>query len=196
MRKIVSVMALLVLLLLIIVGAGSLTINTVKCVESGTSVKGIISTNTTWTLANSPYVLTGPVLVNRSVVLTIEPGVIVNFTRYFIQVDGVLNARGNETHPIRFIGGYWENVNHASLLFTEASVPWNEATGSGSIIDHAIINLFESIKLQGSSPRISNSLISGGVADALWVDSGSPLIINNTIVNNRVAGIAISGGPS
>ncbi|MEM2281086.1 MAG: hypothetical protein QXZ68_03740, partial [Candidatus Bathyarchaeia archaeon] len=75
MRKIVSVAVLLVLLLLI-VGAGSLTLNTVKCVESGTAVKGIISTNTTWTLANSPYVLTGPVLVNRSAVLTIEPGVI------------------------------------------------------------------------------------------------------------------------
>ncbi|MEM3873646.1 MAG: hypothetical protein QXU45_00705 [Candidatus Bathyarchaeia archaeon] len=124
MRKIVSVAVLLVLFSLIIVGAGSLTINTVKCVESGTAVKGIISTNTTWTLANSPYVLTGPVLVNRSAVLTIEPGVIVNFTRYFIQVDGVLNARGNETHPIRFISVEETTSEEGSIIFTASSIPW------------------------------------------------------------------------
>ncbi|MEM3873647.1 MAG: right-handed parallel beta-helix repeat-containing protein [Candidatus Bathyarchaeia archaeon] len=48
--------------------------------------------------------------------------------------------------------------------------------------------------MQGSSPRISNSIISNSWGEGIWIDSGSPLIINNTILNNRVAGIAISGG--
>jgi hypothetical protein len=196
MRKIVSVVALLALLFFMVAGAGSLAINTVNAEGSGTSVKGIISTNTTWTLANSPYNLTGPILVNRSAVLTIEPGVVVYFKDYFIQVDGVLNARGDEAHPIRFSGGGWENVNHSSLLFTNASAPWEETTESGCIIDYAVINLFESIKIRDSSPRISNSLISGtGQYDAIWVDSGSPLILNNTIrYSLGGAGMRLKGG--
>ena len=42
-----------------------------------TLVSGAISTNTTWTLANSPYVMTGYVFVQgaSNPVLTIQPGV-------------------------------------------------------------------------------------------------------------------------
>ena len=37
------------------------------------------TTNTTWTVANSPYVLDGNVTVAAGVTLTIDPGVIVKF---------------------------------------------------------------------------------------------------------------------
>ncbi len=40
-----------------------------------TNVSGIISTNTTWTLAGSPYIMTGGILVSSGVTLTIEAGV-------------------------------------------------------------------------------------------------------------------------
>jgi len=46
-------------------------------VAAATNVSGTISTNTTWTAANSPYVMTGNVTVNAGVTLTIEPGVTV-----------------------------------------------------------------------------------------------------------------------
>jgi parallel beta-helix repeat protein len=206
MRKIVLVMALLALLFFLSVETSFfIPMKIVNC-EFGTSVKGVISINTTWTLANSPYVLKGPVLVNRGAVLTIEPGVVVNFTRYFIQVDGVLNARGNETHPIRFISVEETTNDEGSIIFTNASVPWDEATNFSSIIDHAIItaprndrwqnilHIYVAIRINGSSPRISNSIISNCGGEGIWIDSGSPLIVNNTIVNNRVEGIRVSGG--
>jgi len=66
-----------------------------------TNVSGTISTNTTWTLANSPYIVTGLVLVqgSGSPVLTIEPGVTVKFAPAMalvvnFQAPGAVSALG------------------------------------------------------------------------------------------------------
>ena len=42
-----------------------------------TNVQGGIYANTTWTLANSPYVMTGSIVVFPGKTLTIQPGVVV-----------------------------------------------------------------------------------------------------------------------
>ena len=47
--------------------------------QAQTPVSGGIYANTTWTLANSPYIVTGNVVVFPGVTLTIEPGVVVKF---------------------------------------------------------------------------------------------------------------------
>ena len=41
-----------------------------------TNVGGTITTNTTWTPAGSPYIMTGSVTVTQGINLTIEPGVV------------------------------------------------------------------------------------------------------------------------
>ena len=66
-------------------------------------LSGTIAVDTTWSAANSPYVVAGNLTVAAGATLTLEPGVVVelgagvNFT-----VDGRLLAEGNETDPIRF----------------------------------------------------------------------------------------------
>ena len=68
-----------------------------------TDVQGTIITHTTWILAESPYVVTGDVIVNPDITLTIEPGVMVAFDGdYAIYVNGTLDAIGTDTDPIRF----------------------------------------------------------------------------------------------
>ncbi len=68
---------------------------------SQTIVTGGIFTNTTWTLANSPYLMTGNVVVFPGVTLTIEPGVEIrvknngnNGTRYYLETRGTINMVG------------------------------------------------------------------------------------------------------
>lgn len=76
-----------------------------------TNVSGGIYQNTTWTLAGSPYLMTGSMVVFPNATLTIEPGVEVRVTpdysfntgnfRY-LEVRGTLIAIGTDTAPITF----------------------------------------------------------------------------------------------
>ena len=69
-----------------------------------TNVSGGIYTNTTWTLAHSPYIVTDTVVVFPGVTLTIEPGVIVKFddaVKLEIR-QGTLNAIGAVNQGITF----------------------------------------------------------------------------------------------
>jgi hypothetical protein len=45
--------------------------------DVGTQVGGTITTNTTWTVANSPYIITETIQIPEDVTLIIEPGVTV-----------------------------------------------------------------------------------------------------------------------
>lgn len=70
---------------------------------SQTPVSGIISSNTTWTKANSPYNITGNTQVNEGVTLTIEPGVRVVFNGDFsFRAFGPIIAEGTATDSIYF----------------------------------------------------------------------------------------------
>ncbi len=60
-----------------------------------TDVFGIISTNTTYTAANSPYTVTSSLTVNAGVTLTIESGAVLNFNdNLTLTVNGTLVANG------------------------------------------------------------------------------------------------------
>jgi len=67
-----------------------------------TEVGGIISTNTTWRLNNSPYRLTNTVQIAENITLTIEPGVIINGEYNGIEVWGSLYAVGTSSSSIIF----------------------------------------------------------------------------------------------
>lgn len=140
--------------------------------QAATNVTGVISSDTTWTKGSSPYNPTGPILVSKGVTLTIEAGVTVN--DFYIQVDGTLIARGNSTDPI--------HLNRATIFFTEFSNSWNEQSGSGSIIENAILNLNPYIDINNTSPKINNNTINGYIQG----HEGSPVISNNTFYNINI----------
>ena len=102
-------------------------ISSVQLLFASTNVGGRISTNTTWTLTGSPYIVTSSVSVygtpTQTAKLTIEPGVQVKFNaNYYIQISsgtnkGALYAVGtagslivftsNKPSPAR---GDWDSI--------------------------------------------------------------------------------------
>jgi hypothetical protein len=141
-------------------------------VKASTEVNGIISEDTMWTKANSPYTLTGNVLVNNGVTLTVQAGTTVNLGSYYIMVNGTLQALGSKTDPITFNGG--------QIAFTQNCTDWNESTGTGCIIKNAVLS--SDINVEGGLINISNNTITGAIS----VDGGIPQISNNTIQSQGI----------
>jgi hypothetical protein len=73
----------------------------------GTQVGGILSENTTWTKAGSPYLIADLVQIPLGVKLTIEPGVTITrrTSGYMFLVQGEVHAHGIEGEEITFDGG-------------------------------------------------------------------------------------------
>ena len=68
-----------------------------------TDVSGALSSDTTWEASKSPYVVTGAILVEEGVTLTVEAGVEVRFEDdTYIKVNGEVVARGTSSGKIRF----------------------------------------------------------------------------------------------
>lgn len=62
--------------------------------NAATPVSGIISSNTTWTKAGSPYQLTGRVQVAKNVTLTIQAGAAVEGSDNVLEIFGRLDVQG------------------------------------------------------------------------------------------------------
>jgi hypothetical protein len=156
-----------------------------EIVHASTNVTGVLPSDTTWTKANSPYILTGNVLVSNGLTLTIEAGVTVNLGSYYIMVNGTLRARGSPADKIQFNGG--------SVRFTPYGSNWNEAAGSGSTIENANLSS-TAIIIDAVAPKIagssildftvtgSSAIISNGVIRSISIN-GSPQVLSNTIDN-------------
>jgi parallel beta-helix repeat protein len=176
--------------LIVIMIGGLLLVNMLRigAAQTSTEVIGIISSDTRWTKVNSPYILTGPVKVNNSVTLTIEAGATVNLNSYYIQVEGTLEARGSSADQIHF--------NSGSIKFTDSSNDWNEQTGTGCIIENAMLN---SVEISSKNAiKLNHNTINGDVTV-----NGASIVLSNTIVgtvdaegSTEVRGNTITGGIS
>jgi outer membrane protein assembly factor BamB/fibronectin type 3 domain-containing protein len=98
---------------------GFLAFLLVLSVNSGnaqTNVSGNITSNTTWSKANSPYVLTGSIGISNSTTLTIEAGVeVIRNGDFTILINGVLTSIGTISDSIKFTS----NVNSPSNYFID-----------------------------------------------------------------------------
>lgn len=195
-------------------------------VHAETEVSGNILADTTWTLVNSPYVVTESVQIFEGVKLIIEPGVIVTFNENkFIRVGGQLIAIGEENKKITFTSSQ-SNKLWTGISFTTTSVSAivdnDDNYLSGSIIKNSIIEFCNGnwsgggvISFSSSTPYLSSNEIRNNTGVAISGGSKNPLVVidnyihdnkniiqggkinlKNNIIKNNGAGGIILGGES
>jgi hypothetical protein len=184
---------------------------------AATSVPGgDLSGDTTWTLANSPYVVTSDVNVPAGVTLNIEGGVLVKFTQpsTTLNVEGTLNTFGRDLALVIFtsykddsiggdtngdgFGSYPHYADWRGVNFLPGSVGNITYTGiyyAGQFFCPFSCFSFPSVSNYGGIVTLDHVGLAPGAPyiDGLGVSDGSTLITNSSIVNARY-GILISGG--
>ena len=168
------------------------------------TVGGIISSDTHWSAANSPYIATSSVLVDGGAKLTIEPGVEVRFAKAagLVVMNGTLAARGTVASPIKFtadqagLGNGWSGVRFGDLATN--AVFEGENFVSGSILEETIVEGVAqhpngAVRIELSSPFIHSNEIRSNLSNGISVLNASSLqIVGNRIHQN--GGLTVSGG--
>ena len=168
-----------------------------------TNVSGVISSNTTWSLTNSPYTINGNTIVNEGIILTIEPGVIVKFVNSTVlKIDGQINAIGNTNNKIKFTSasanpqkGDWGHI-----ILTDKSNDagiTNGAYVSGSIFNHCIFEYGGglskgNIAIENSFHYLKNCIIRNSSSDGINIQSGSIHIDTSQIYDNTKNGLFLN----
>ena len=173
-----------------------------------TNISGIISSDTNWAVAGSPYIVTGGVLVDSGVTLTIEPGITVKFNaKESLVIDGTFIARGTETDKITFttnsVGDNWGQLFFRDSS-TDATYDVNGDYISGSILEYCIVEYTGGIsetsngviRMVNAYPFINYCTIQNNTSNGIFAlnNAGTIKIMNNIIRNNNTGGTG--GTPS
>jgi hypothetical protein len=153
--------------------------------DLGSYVGGTLVNNTTWTVVNSPYIITNTIQIPDNINLTIEPGVTVTIqseSGAMFLINGILKAHGNATSKIIFEGNGnsdFFKTNHPvangyvdldyCIIRNGLSAFWFDNTGSFNLTNSELSNLSQ--------------------ASYLWYPSQDTYIEYNTFTNT--AGIRI-----
>lgn len=164
LKKLLIILPLSIFLYLLCVFPAFLCPTAVQAAVLRTNVSGLITSDTIWTMANSPYIVKGNILVQNGVTLTIEPGVQVLFDgAYRLQIEGQLIAIGTETSRIVFTSNHNPKQvgDWLGITFTDTSVDatfdGNGNYASGSSIQFSEFTYGGTLLAFSSSPFISHS---------------------------------------
>ncbi len=180
-----------------------------------TYVSGTISTNTTWDIQGSPYIITSTITVSSGVTLTIAAGVVVKFSGSqpsdrTIDVDGTLIANGTVAQPIYItsflddsVGG---DANGDGTTTNPNPGDWNQlrytTESSNNILDNVVVRYGSpsAINIQtvptASTPSFvfRNGVIEENQSDGISVstvpintngENGAGIVIEDSIFRNN-----------
>lgn len=177
-----------------------------------TNVSGGIFANTTWTTANSPYIITSSVVVYPGFVLTIQPGVTVKFADgQVLEIrQAQLISTGTSVAPITFTSNSGSPAAgiYSGIYLNGTSVSHTFDYCNFTYADYAIrTNSSSSLTLTNSNFISNNTGVSAGSTTPVTIDNclfglnvhTGIYIVGGTISNSRVVqngtGLDLLGNP-
>ncbi|HOY32413.1 MAG TPA: right-handed parallel beta-helix repeat-containing protein [Bacteroidales bacterium] len=139
--------------------------------------------NETWTLANSPYWVSGDVFIDGTV--NVEAGVSFSFSEGVkMEVNGILNCNGTSGSPITFTSftgedGYWNGLHFSSSSNNNISTLDYVIIENAGFVGHAGLNCFYT-----NQPTMNNGTIRYCTNSALYCDNGRP-VFNTPLFHNN-----------
>jgi len=165
--------------------------------KSQTNVSGGIYANITWTLANSPYIVTDTVVVFPGVILTIEPGVMVKFAQnQLLEIrQGELIAMGTATASITFTsnsgmfagvvlngGNMHSQIGYCNFYYANHALQCGNQADTGFTVKHCkIMYNYDGISCGSPNCLIDSCEIK---YNTHWSLGGFKNVTNCTITNN------------
>jgi hypothetical protein len=143
-----------------------------------------ITTDTTWTLASSPYEIcnTAGLVIQQGATLTIQPGVTVEFdgAGYPLTIQGAVNALGTATQPITITGmtkspGSWRGLLVAGTGNVKAALNLDYTTvqyGGGAMTAEIYADL--------ADVSINHSQIQSSLKNGLELTNRAGFTLQNT----------------
>ncbi len=164
---------------LLLVGVLLAAAGRVQARPTSIDVGGTLTVDTTWTKANSPYIVTSSVYVATGVVLTIEPGVLVKFaqnTGLYVQGNGQLLAVGTVAEPIILTSlrddSHGGDTNGDGTATLPVPGDWYSISNYGTLstlhMEHGLVRYARAVEASGHFRLLDSTLeqISG---DCLYI---------------------------
>lgn len=156
--------------------------------RASTNVGGAITSDTTWTLAGSPYVVTSSLYIGGGATLVIEPGVSVRVEEGLEIVvgaassgAGTLIARGVIGAPIVFTSagdasaGAWRRIRFDDLTVDATYGPEGEYL-AGSVLQHCVV-------------EYAGGVFNEDHAGAIHANASSPALLDLEVRHHAASGI-------
>lgn len=161
-----------------------------------TAVSGAIGGDTRWSAADSPYLLSGEVVVQGGATLSIDPGVTVYMAvgaRLTVQA-GTVRAIGTAALPIRVLSDKTRQAQAAAPGDWDQWV-FGSGTTSNTRLEQVVFEHGKGLAIRGAAPVLNYVDIRNQQGAAITVDlAASPSGVGNRASGNALNGIAVPAG--
>jgi hypothetical protein len=169
-------------------------------IVSGITIDADITSDTTWSRANSPYLVTVPISVTNTATLTIEPGVEVQFAEGAgLLIAGGLNSQGTHAQQVRMVAvsrALWQGlavVQPARNVLLQSVTIRNAAVGL-AIRQQSLVATQASGRVDVLDSLFEQNDI--GVDVDYSIATNAPrLTLRNSLLTNNGIGLRINGLP-
>ena len=161
-----------------------------------TNLSGTIATDSTLTLAKSPYVVVGTLTIQSGKTLTVDSGAVIRF-----QPGTSLNANGNIKARWAIFTSSKDTTGGAPQKGDWSGITVGYPSGSTAKFDTCQIKFSGSngtaaLYAYGGSFDVEGSSISASSTNGIHVRAGNLTLNNSTISNVTSAGLILAGGTS